>query len=81
MIFNYGIKMTFRSENDIVVKILELSKEGSTKVKMMSDLAISHVQLRKTLAELVDKRLLKYIEPKQLYITTDKGIKFLNMRY
>ncbi len=73
--------MTFRSENDIVVKILELSKEGSTKVKKMNDLFISHVQLRKTLAELVDKRLLKYIEPKQLYITTDKGIKFLNMRY
>ncbi|MDQ5868211.1 MAG: winged helix-turn-helix domain-containing protein [Thermoproteota archaeon] len=73
--------MTFRSENDIVVKILELSKEGSTKVKKMNDLVISHVQLRKTLAELVDKRLLKYIEPKQLYITTDKGIKFLNMRY
>lgn len=60
--------MTFRSENDIVVKRLELSKEGSTKVKMMNDLVISHVQLRKTLAELVDKRLLKYIEPKQLYI-------------
>ena len=73
--------MTFRSENDIVVKILELSKEGSTKAKKMNDLVISHVQLRKTLAELVDKRLLKYIEPKQLYITTDKGIKFLNMRY
>jgi predicted transcriptional regulator len=44
------------------------------------DLAISHVQLRKTLAELVDKRFLEYIEPKQLYITTGKGIKFLNMK-
>lgn len=32
--------MTFRSENDIVVKILELSKEGSTKVKKMNDLVI-----------------------------------------
>ena len=51
MISNYGIKMTFQSENDIVIKILELCKEGSTKIKLRNDLAISHVQLRKTLAE------------------------------
>jgi predicted transcriptional regulator len=80
MISNYGIKMTFQSENDIVVKILELFKVGSTMMKLKNDLAISHVQLRKTLAELVDMRFLEYIEPKQLYITTDKGIKFLNMK-
>jgi hypothetical protein len=29
--------MTFQSENDIVVKILELSKEGSTKIKLKND--------------------------------------------
>jgi len=45
MISNYGIKMTFQSENDIVVKILELCKEGSTKIKLKNDLAISHGKL------------------------------------
>lgn len=34
MISNYEIKMTFQSENDIVIKILELCKAGFYKDKV-----------------------------------------------
>ena len=34
-------------------------------------------QLREITAELADKKFLRYIEPDETYITTDKGIKFL----
>jgi predicted transcriptional regulator len=70
--------MSFESKQDIIVHILELSKNGSTKSMMRTDLSISPAQLRKTLAELVDKGFLQLIESQQLYITTHKGLKFLN---
>ena len=47
----------------LFVQILEICKNGATKSKIVNDLAISHVALRKALAELVDKRFLQYIEP------------------
>ena len=45
---------------------------------MWNDLTSSRVQLRKVLAELVDRGFLRFIEPQQLYITTYKGLKVLN---
>jgi predicted transcriptional regulator len=45
---------------------------------MINDLTISRVQLRKVLAELVDRGFLRFVEPQQQYITTHKGLKFLN---
>ena len=45
---------------------------------MINDLTISRVQLRKVLAESVDRGFLRFVEPQQLYITTHKGLKFLN---
>jgi predicted transcriptional regulator len=34
-------------------------------------------QLRRIMAEIVDKELLHYIEARRIYITTDKGYIFL----
>jgi predicted transcriptional regulator len=45
---------------------------------MINDLSVSRVQLRMVLAELVDRGFLRFVEPQQLYITTHKGLKFLN---
>ncbi|MFY9797187.1 MAG: hypothetical protein WAJ93_16005 [Candidatus Nitrosopolaris sp.] len=42
--------------------------------------ALSHDQLRKITAEIVDKKFLRYVEHQQVYITTDKGYIFLNSR-
>ncbi len=73
--------MSFESREDISVQLPELSKSGTTKSKMKSSLSISNTQLRKILAELVDKGFLQFIEPQQQYITTHKGLKFLNRKY
>ena len=73
--------MSFESREDISVQLLELSKSGTTKAKMKSSLSVSNTQLRKILAELVDKGFLKFIELQQQYITTHKGLKFLNREY
>jgi predicted transcriptional regulator len=68
--------MAFGSRKDTIVQLLKLSRNGSTKAKMKNSLSISHT-LRRILAELVDKRLLKFVDPEQLYITTYKGHLFL----
>jgi predicted transcriptional regulator len=34
---------------------------------------LSHDQLRRIMAEIVDEEFLRYIEPEHAYITTDKG--------
>jgi predicted transcriptional regulator len=70
--------MALGSREDIIVQLLEMSKNGSTKAKMKNSLSVSHTQLRKILAELVDIGLLQFVELEQLYITTHKGHLFLN---
>jgi predicted transcriptional regulator len=69
--------MALGNREDIIVQLLKMSKNGSTKAKMKNSISISHTQLRKILAELVDKGLLRFVEPEQLYITTHKGHLFL----
>ena len=54
--------------------------EGCTKEKIMEETQLSHDQLRRITAEMVDKELLHYIEYRLAYITTDKGYIFLNRR-
>ena len=53
--------MSLEIREDIIVQLLELSKNGTTKAKMKSTLFVSHSQLRKILAELVDKRFLQFV--------------------
>lgn len=72
-----GNNMDFQTQDPLIVQILELCKNGATKTKIVNDLAISHVQLRKALAELVDKRFLQYIEQEEKYFTSHRGLLFL----
>jgi predicted transcriptional regulator len=44
---------------------------------MLDSSGLSYQQLREITVELADKKFLRYIEPDESYITTDKGIKFL----
>jgi hypothetical protein len=46
----------------------------------MEQTHLSHDQLRRIMAEIVDRELLHYIEASSVYITTDKGYIFLNRR-
>jgi predicted transcriptional regulator len=61
----------------IMQEILESSREGLTKQQMLDRSALSYQQLREITAELADKKFLRYIEPNETYITTNKGLKFL----
>lgn len=61
----------------IMQEILEASKEGLSKQTMLERLELSYQQLREITAELADKKFLRYNEADDTYITTDRGIKFL----
>lgn len=63
---------------NIMQEILEASKEGLSKQEMLDRSGLSYQQLRDITAELADKKFLRYISTDDTYITTDKGIKFLN---
>lgn len=64
----------------IMADILKVCKNGCTKEKIIEETHLSHDQLRRITAEIVDKGFLRYIEHQQVYITTDKGYIFLNSR-
>lgn len=61
----------------IMQDILESLKEGLTKQQMLDRLGLSYQQLREITAELADKKFLRYVESDETYITTDKGLRFL----
>jgi predicted transcriptional regulator len=50
---------------------------GTASIAMLLSFIMLYQQLREITAELADKKFLRYIEPDETYITTDKGIKFL----
>lgn len=62
----------------ITADILKVCKNGCTKEKILEQTHLSHDQLRRISAEIVDKGFLRYIDHQQIYITTDKGYIFLN---
>ena len=63
----------------LFVKILNLCVNGATKKQMLKEMSpLTHEQLRRMTAELVDKELMRYIDVKRVYITNDKGHQFVN---
>jgi predicted transcriptional regulator len=70
--------MAIDDASTIMADILKVCKNGCTKEKILGETHLSHDQLRRITAEIVDKGLLRYIEHQQVYITTDKGYIFLD---
>ena len=64
----------------IITDILKVCKNGCTKEEIIEETRLSHEQLRRIIAEIVDKGLLRYIEHQGVYITADKGYIFLDSR-
>jgi predicted transcriptional regulator len=62
----------------IIAEILKVCKNGCTKDEIKEETHLSHDQLRRITAEIVDKGLMRYIEHQGVYITTDKGYKILD---
>lgn len=76
-----GEKLNANDESSIFIEILERSKNGATKKDLITTIlpfSISNAQFRRSTAELVDRRLLQYDEKQKVFITTDRGILFLN---
>jgi len=74
--------------SSIDITILEKCQNGATKADLknassslpMLSSSVSYSQLRRYTAELTDKMYLQYEEHKRQYVTTDKGIVFLNSK-
>lgn len=64
-------------EHEVITEILKICTDGCTEQNIMEQTHLSHDQLRGIMAEVVDRELLHYIEPRHIYITTDKGYIFL----
>ena len=64
----------------LTTEILKLCTDGCTEQKIMEQTHLSHDQLRRIMAEIVDRELLHYIEARRIYITTDQGYIFLKNR-
>jgi len=72
--------MAIDDASTIITDILKVCKNGCTKEKIIEETRLSHEQLRRITAEIVDKGLLRYIEHQGVYITTDKGYIFLDSK-
>lgn len=75
---NITVVLQAQTKEYIMAKILEISKHGATKTQLMHDLSITYRQLRRIMAELVDRRFLRFIASQEVYITTHRGHIFLD---
>ena len=71
--------MKYRSRTDIVSQILEAANGGATKTKIMYKAFLSYAQLKEYLELMLTNGLLDYKEGEAKFMTTPKGIKFLEI--
>jgi predicted transcriptional regulator len=71
---------TDKNDDEIYASILSFAKEGASKKDIGAALSISHQQLRRLAAELVDRDMLRLDVKKRVFFTTDKGHVFLQSR-
>lgn len=71
--------MKYRSRTEIVEMILEASRIGATKTKIMYKAYLSYTQVKEYLSFLLENDLVKYEEGSQVYRITEKGLHFLQV--
>jgi predicted transcriptional regulator len=71
--------MKYRSRTDIAEMILEAANGGATKTKIMYKAFLSYAQLKEYLAVLIENGLIEYEDVRQLYRTTEKGLRLLQI--
>jgi predicted transcriptional regulator len=71
--------MKYRSRTDIVGLILEAANGGATKTKIMYKAFLSYAQLKEYLTVLLQNDLLEWEDETQLFRTTEKGLRLLQM--
>ena len=60
--------MGVHARESMVARMLDLSKHGATMTKLTDDLSMTHRQLKRTMAELVDRGFLRFTSTHQGYI-------------
>ena len=73
------IVLKYRSRTDIAEMILEAANGGATKTKIMYKAFLSYAQLKEYLAVLIENGLIEYEDVRQMYRTTEKGLRLLQM--
>ncbi|HJU14501.1 MAG TPA: winged helix-turn-helix domain-containing protein [Candidatus Nitrosotalea sp.] len=71
--------MKNRSRTEIISVILHTARTGTTKTKIMYMAYLSYSQLVSYLKLLGENKMISYDEGAQIYRTTERGIKFLEM--
>ena len=71
--------MKYRSRTDIVGLILEAANGGATKTKIMYKAFLSYAQLKEYLTVLLQNDVLEYEDETQLFRTTEKGLRLMQM--
>jgi predicted transcriptional regulator len=69
----------YRSRVEIISQILEIAKGGgTTKTKIIYKAFLSYNQFKEYLTILTESDLLSYDGKRQIFKTTEKGLRFLN---
>ncbi len=71
--------MKYSSRTDIVGLILEAANGGATKTKIMYKAFLSYAQLKEYLTVLLQNDLLEWEDETQLFRTTEKGLRLMQM--
>jgi len=70
--------MKYRSSTEIIDSMLRSIRDGATKTHIMYRAYMSYSQLKEYLKLLEERQLIKYEPGSQLYVLTEKGLKFMN---
>jgi predicted transcriptional regulator len=71
--------MKYRNRTDIAALILDAADGGAAKTKIMYRAFLSYAQLKEYLGVLLENGLLRFQEGEQLFKTTEKGMRFLEL--
>ena len=71
--------MKYRSSTEIIDSMLRSIRSGATKTHIMYRAYMSYSQLKEYLKLMEERQLIKYEPESQLYILTEKGLKFMNV--
>jgi len=70
--------MKYRSSTEIIDSMLRSIRSGATKTHIMYRAYMSYSQLKEYLKLLEERQLIQYQPGSQLYVLTEKGLKFMN---
>ena len=71
--------MKYRSSTEIIDSILHSIDAGATKTHIMYRAYLSYSQLKEYLKLLQDRELIRYEDGSQMYLLTERGLRFINV--